>query len=161
MPADTSWTWGDVEGDVVPRTDIVPLCLDGTVQRELEDARKHLRAAKAEDALGHDTSELQAAVEALEARAEAATKTFEVHAIPHTRWRELLTEHRSSDPQERYDASTFVPAAVAACCRQFTSAEQVAKAADEHLTTGQISKLFTAVRRLNEGDDQVPFLRGR
>jgi len=156
-----TWTWDDVAADVVPRTDTVPLCLDGTVQRELEDARKRLRAAKAEDTLQNDTDDLQTAVDELEARAEQATRLFEVHAIPHTRWRDLLTEHRSDNPDERYDAATFVPAAIAACCRQFTSAEQVAKAADSALTTGQISKLFAAVRRMNEGDDQVPFLRGR
>lgn len=160
MPADT-WTWDDVETAVVPRTTTVALCLDGTVQADLDDARRRLRAAKAEDTLQSDTAELQAAVDDLEARAEQATRRFEIHAIPHSRWRDLLTEHRSTDPAERYDAATFVPAAIAACCRQFTSAEQVAKAADTALTTGQISKLFAAVRKMNEGDDQVPTSRGR
>lgn len=161
MPADTGWTWDDVQADVVPRTDLVALCLDGTVQRELDDARRRLRAVQADDAMDAGAADLQGEVAALEERAAQATRQFEVHAIPHTRWRQLLTDHRSDDPSERYDAATFVPAAIAACCRQFTSADQVAKAAEEHLTTGQISKLFAAVRRLNEGDDQVPTWRGR
>jgi hypothetical protein len=155
-----SWTWADVEGDVKPRTDTVDLCLDGTVQRRLEEARKRLRLAKADDALDVDTSTLKDEVEALEQEAEAASRTFDVVACGHRRWRELLTEHRSKNPDERYDAATFVPAAIAECVPQFTSPEQVVKA-QEQLTTGQITKLFVTVRTVNEGDDTVPLTRGR
>lgn len=157
----SDWTWDDVEADVKPRTTTVALCLDGSVQGRIEEARRKLRAVRSDDALDSGSAELQAEVEALEADAEASTVAFEIEAIPHVRWRELLTAHRSETPGERYDAETFVPAAIAACCPQFKSAEQVAKAAESKLTTGQISKLFAAVRLLNEGDDQVPFSRGR
>lgn len=154
------WTWSDVESEVVPRSDTVDLCLDGSVQRKLEDARRRLRDAKKDDALDASASDIQAEVDALEEQAAAATREFEVVALPHTKWRDLLVEHPSDEPGERYDPATFVPAAIAACCPQFASAEQVAKAAETKLTTGQVSKLFRAVRVLNEGDDKVPFTRG-
>jgi hypothetical protein len=155
------WTWSDVEAEVKPRTDTIDLCLDGTIQRRLEDARRQLRQARKDDTLDAGTSDLQDEVTRLEEAAAAATRTFEVVACGHRRWRELLTEHKSDDPAFRYDAATFVPAAIAECVVQFTSAEQVAKAADGKLTTGQISKLFNAVRAVNEGDDEVPTVRGR
>lgn len=162
MPPEPDWSWSDVEAQVKPRTDTVDLCLDGTVQRQLEDARQRLKQARrTSDSLDDGHADLQAEVDRLEAEAAEATRTFDVVSCGHKRWRELLVEHRSDEPGVRYDAETFVPAAIAECVVQFESAEQVAAAADGKLTTGQISKLFTTVRRLNEGDDEVPSLRGR
>lgn len=157
----SDWSWSDVEAQVQPRTETVDLCLNGSVQSKLEDARRRLRQSRRDDALDSGTSDLQAEVDALEEEAQQSTRTFDIVAIGHKAWRELLVAHRSDKKDERYNAETFVPAAIAACCPQFTSPEQVAKAADGKLTTGQITKLFTAARDVNEGDDQVPFLRGR
>jgi hypothetical protein len=84
---------------------------------------------------------------------------FEVVACGHRRWRELLTKHPSKEKGYRYDAATFIPAALAECVVQFTSVEQAGKACDK-LTTGQVSKLFNTVREVNEGDDEVPTVRG-
>lgn len=155
------WTWDDVSREVKPREDVVPLCLDGTIQRKLEQARKRLREAQraSDGTLDTGTAEVRAEVEALEEQARQATREFTIRAVPHMVWRDLLVSH-SGDEGERYNAATFVPAAIAACCPHFESAEQVAQAAqdpDHGLTTGQITKLFTAARLLNEGDDRVPF----
>lgn len=160
MVAPDSWTWGDVESDVVPRTATVDLCLNGTVQARIEAAQARLKAARKSDTLDADSSDAQADLDALETEAEAATRTFTIEACGHRRWRELLVEHRSDEPGERYDAETFIPAAIAECCPQFSDAAQVAQAADK-LTTAQIAKLFGAVRQVNEGDDQAPLTRGR
>lgn len=160
MP-DQAWSWSDVEADVVPRSDEVALCLDGTVQRKIEDVRRRLKQTRNDDALDADSGDLQAELDALEEQAAAATRTFDVVACGHRMWRELLVEHQSDDPGERFNAATFVPAAIAACVVQFESPAQVAAAADGKLTTGQISKLFAAVRRVNEGDDTVPSWLGR
>lgn len=154
------WTWADVEAEVQPRTDTVDLCLDGTLQAQIEDVRRRLAQARNDDALDAGTSELQAELDRLETKAQESTRTFDVVACGHKRWRELLVKHQSDNPGERWNAETFVPAAIAECCPQFESAEQVA-AAQELLTLGQISKLFNKVKHLNEGDDQVPLMRGR
>jgi len=157
----TDWSWSDLQPDEVkPRTETVDLCLDGTIQKRLEDAEKQLRRSGSDDALDSGSSQLQDEVDRLREQAQASTRTFTVRSCGHRRWRELLTEHRSDDPNERYDAETFLPAAFADCVDQFDSAEQVVKAQDM-LTTGQVAKLFAAVRRVNEGDDEVPLLRGR
>lgn len=155
------WSWSDVEDEAKPRTDTVSLVLDGTLQAKIEDARRRVRESRRDDALDSGVTEVQTELDQLEEQAKKATRTFDIVAIGHKAWRELLVKHRSDNKDERYNAETFVPAAIAACCPQFTSAEQVAKAADGKLTTGQITKLFTAARAVNEGDDQVPFLRGR
>lgn len=161
--AEETWTWASVRDQVKPREDVVPLCLDGTVQRRLEVARKRLRDAQrqSDGTLDSGLGDLRAEVDALEAEAEAATRDFTIRAIPHAAWRELLIAHPGDDG-ERYNAATFVPAAIAACCPHFDSAEQVAAAAedaDHGLTTGQVTKLFSMARLLNEGDDRVPFVR--
>lgn len=161
MPQQPEWTWADVEADVKPRVDTVPICLDGTVQSELEEVRRQLRSARADDTLDSGSQSLQDRLVELETQAEAATREFTVRAIPHARWRDLMVKHRSENPEERYDAGTFVPAALAACCDQFTDEEQARRAVDEHLTTGQVLKLFGRIRALNEGDDRVPTTRGR
>jgi hypothetical protein len=158
VAADT-WTWADVEDEVKPRTDVVPLCLDGTIQRELEAARKRLKEARRDDALDASSGGPSADVKRLEAAAQKATRNFEVVACGHRRWRELLTKHPSKEKGYRYDAATFIPAALAECVSQFTSVEQAAAACDK-LTTGQVSKLFNTVREVNEGDDEVPTVRG-
>lgn len=158
MAAET-WTWDDVEGQVKPRTDTVDLCLDGTIQRQLEAARAKVKDARRDDALDAPSGGLRADVERLEQAARDATRTFEVQACGHRRWRELLTKHPSDEPGFRYDAATFIPAALAECVVQFTSVEQAGKAC-EKLTTGQVSKLFNTVRQLNEGNDEVPTGRG-
>lgn len=160
MPTEP-WSWADLaDDDVKPRTATVDLCLDGSIQSRLDDARRRKRSAATDDALDVDTTTVDAEIAELEAAAEAATRTFDVESCGHRRWRELITAHPSEHDNERWDAATFVPAAIAECCAQFTSAEQVV-AAQERLTTGQIGRLFNAIHKLNEGPDAVPLTRGR
>jgi hypothetical protein len=90
----------------------------------------------------------------------AATRTFTVRSVGYRRWRELIEEHPSEKRMERWDPSRFIPAAILECCDQFTSPKQVEMAA-EVLAHGQILKLFSGICRVNEGDDPVPFVRGR
>ena len=155
-----SWSWSDVEQDITPRIRTVDLCLDGEVQQQLEDAERRLRETRTNDSMDSGTSQVQTEVDELRQRARQATRSFEVQAVSHRRWRELLTEHPSDDPGKRYDSETFLPAAFAECIVQFDNADQVVRALDR-LTTGQVTKLFNAIRELNEGDDQVPLPRGR
>jgi hypothetical protein len=156
---DQKWTWADVDDQVKPRTGTVDLCLDGTIQRQLEDARQKLKEARRDDALDASSGGPSADVERLKKAAAKATRTFEVVSCGHLRWRELLTAHPSEEKGFRYNAATFIPAALAECVVQFTSVDQAAKACAK-LTTGQVSKLFNVVRELNEGDDEVPTGRG-
>lgn len=155
--------WSDIASKVRPREDTVALCVDGTVQSQLEAARRRLadERRRSGDALdGGGTQHLQDEIGRLEAQAQESTYQFVIRSCGHERWRELLVEHRSDDPSERWNAESFVPAAIAECCDAFGGAEQVAAAATM-LTTAQILKLFNAVRRVNEDDDLVPTTRGR
>lgn len=154
------WSWADVKQDVKPRTDTVDLCLDGTLVAQADRVRRQIRQAKRDDSLDAGVDDLQAELELLEEAIVDATRTFDVRSCGHRRWRELLVEHQSDDPSERYDAATFVPAAIAECVVQFATAAEVVEA-QEILTTAQISLLFSTVRQLNETDGQVPLLRGR
>lgn len=158
MAAD--WTWADIRQDVKPRTDTVDLCLDGSLVAQADRVRRQIRTSRRDDAMDAGTEDLKAELELLEEAIAEATRTFDVESCGHRRWRELLTAHPSDDPSERYDVATFVPAAIAECVVQFESAEQVVEA-QEILTTAQISKLFTAVRALNETESPVPLPRGR
>jgi hypothetical protein len=160
VAADT-WTWADVDGQVQPRTATVDLCLDGTIQAQLEDARRRLKEARRDDALDASSGGPSADVKRLEKAAVKATRTFEVVSCGWRRWRELQVAHpyKGKDGAYRWDASTFVPAALAECVVQFTSEEQAVKACDK-LTPGQVLKLFVTVQQVNEGDDTVPIGRG-
>lgn len=160
-----AWTWGDVaaNGGVTPRTDTVDLVLDGNIAAELEKARSALSAAKrSHDTLGisDEIREAEGRVAELEERALESTRTFTVRAVGYRRWRELVEANRSDDPNERWDATTFVPAVLLECCDQFATEADVEQAIDV-LSTGQIVKLFSKARLLNEGDDSVPTVRGR
>ena len=154
------WSWADVKQDVKPRTDTVDLCLDGTLVAQADRVRRQIRQAKRDDSLDAGVDDLQAELELLEEAIGQATRTFDIRSCGHRRWRELLVAHQSDDPAERYDAGTFVPAAIAECVVQFESAADVVEA-QELLTTAQISKLFSAVRALNETDGALPLPRGR
>ena len=155
--------WSDIAGQARPREATVSLCVDGTVQSRLEAARRRLadeRRRSADTLDGGDVGPALEEVERLEDQAATSTFEFAVRSCGHERWRELLVTHRSDDPAERWDASTFVPAAIAECCDAFDSPAEVSDAA-KTLTTAQILKLFNAVRRVNEDDDLVPTTRGR
>ena len=158
MAAD--WTWADIREDVKPRTDTVDLCLDGSLVAQADRVRRRIRDVRKDDALDVSTGDMQAELELIEEAIAKATVTFDVQSCGHRRWRELLVKHQSDDPAERYDAATFVPAAIAECVVQFESAADVVEA-QELLTTAQISKLFTAVRALNETESALPLPRGR
>jgi hypothetical protein len=159
------------EVTVTPRTETVWLCLDGAVQRDLEQAQRQLQDASKDDALDSGAGQLREKVADLERRAAESTRPFEVYAVSWRQWRELKEQHPPTADQAKrmlvvglvapYNDETFVPEAIAACCVQFRDAEQVARAADDgKLTHGQVVKLFRAVRQLNEGDNAVPPVRG-
>lgn len=159
-----AWSWADVaaNGGVSPRTDTVDLVLDGNIAAELEKARVALSVAKrADDTLGQEqVKAAEQTVAELEERAIESTRTFTVRSVGYRRWRELVEACPSDDPTERWDAETFVPAVLLECCDQFSTEDEVAQAVDV-LSTGQVVKLFSKARLLNEGDDSVPTVRGR
>lgn len=155
----SDWTWADVKDQVEPAVDTVPLVLDRRSAVEIEQARRALvEARKADDSL--DGSDVVAAEEHLAAlEAHAPVRDFTVRSVGHRRWRELVEAHPGREG-ERWNAETFIPAVLLEACDQFTSEADVDHAL-EVLTTGQVAKLFAKIRVLNEGDDEVPTVRGR
>lgn len=156
-----TWSWGDISDGVSPRTETVDLVLDGNIAAQIEEARRRLKEAEREDSLdGKQAKEAREELERLEEVAQASVRTFTVRSVGYRRWRELLESCPSDDPDERWNAETFIPAVLLEACDQFTSEEDVEQAINV-LSTGQIAKLFGKARLVNEGDDSVPLVRGR
>lgn len=157
---DTAWSWSDLgDGEVAPRVATVDLVIPTAAQRaRLDEIAEALDRAKADDSIAAGgAAELAEELAAIEAE---ASRTFTVRSVGYRRWRELIEEHPSDNRMERWDPATFLPAAILECCDQFKTEKQVEQAA-EVLAHGQILKLFAAIRQVNEGDDPVPFGRGR
>lgn len=157
MP-DAEWSWGDLD-EVAPRSGTVDLVIPTGAQRaRLDELHAALERAQADDSIAAGgAADLRAEAASIEAE---STRTFTVRSLGYRRWRELIEEHPTDDRMQRWDPATFVPAAILACCDQFTTAKQVEQA-EEVLAHGQILRLFAAIRAINEGDDPVPTGRGR
>lgn len=162
MSPESEWSWGDVAGEVTPRTDTVDLVLDANIGAQLDEARAHLtEVRRSSDTLADtDIAEARTEVERLERAAAESVRAFTVRSTSYRRWREMMEASPPREEGARWYPTTFVPAVLLECCDQFRSEGDVAQAI-EVLTTGQVARLFNAARKLNEGDGQVPTGRGR
>lgn len=146
---------------VTARTAEVPLCLDGAVGAALAKARRTVERLEADDdslAAPEGLAEARAELEELEARAAAATYTFEVKGLPWRQWRELVDAHPATEgtptiPMARGMTvqATLVPPAIVACCDDFDSEDDL-----DVFAEGQLVQLFLAVTEVNGAKDSVP-----
>lgn len=156
-------SFDDILAKTKPRVGTETLCLDGEVQHALDDARRRLsRAEDASDTMADaEVDSLSAEVEELEARAEAASHTFTVRALPFEEWRLLVDAHPRKDgvPEVPISRSASVPVtliapAFAACVDDIPDGG----AADrliERLVEGQVVQLFRKVSELNGSGDRI------
>lgn len=146
-----------------PRETTVQVCLAGDAGAELEALEEELGQ------LGewHPTSlgeanpavELQAQLEAARQRVRESAVTFRFRALGHRAYSNLLAAHPAPEgSKEPYDAGTFFPAVLAACCVEPSlTAAQVDRLLDV-VNDGTARTLFAAALAVNEEPSPVPFL---
>lgn len=149
----------------LPRQE-VPICLRGDLVaawQSLERRFKQANASADEDALASSRSaeavKLAEEMAALQDQMRAATRVFQLQALPRDEWHELLRKHPPrEDEQTEFNRTTFPVAAVAACTivPKMTEA-QAGKLAGEKLTQGQWDTLFAHVWMMNSSQVDVPF----
>lgn len=156
------WSWSDIKDQASLPEDVVPICIDGRILVRLKAAQAKLREAlrQSDGTLGAEgVADLRAEISKIEEDRQEATRDFKVHAISYKKWRELVVAHPSDKSNRQFDAETFVPAAIAACCPHFTADEIVSAIEDDDspLSTESVEKLFQAIWKLNSGDYPAPF----
>jgi hypothetical protein len=141
-----------------PRTETVPIHLDGSLVNEHEAAVRALAAATQDDDSLASTAvqAAAAAVTAIEERMEADAEEFILSSVSREEWAGLLAEFPPTKEERRaghdHDPKKFPPAAVAACVVQpegFTRDDAVALAKSKAVPSGEFNKLWMAALRLN------------
>ena len=140
----------------------VKVCLAGDAAGELEA----LEAELGQLGEWHPTSlgeknpafELQERVEAARQRVREAAAEFRFRALGHRAYSNLLAAHPAQDSsKEPYDAGTFLPAVLAACCIEPSlTAAQVDRLLDV-VNDGTARMLFQAALSVNEEPSPIPF----
>jgi len=150
----------DIDGwldDYQPRTVPAAVCNRNDLFDEHTAAQAALSAAS-------DPSDIQAAAELvaeLEAKIEAATRTFTFRSVSTLEWADLIAKHPPTDEQLRSDpladhnAETFPPAAVAATSADGLTVPQ-AETMRRKLRHAEWLKVWGAVLSANLGVLETP-----
>lgn len=146
-----------------PREVTVQVCLAGDVGAELEA----LEAELGQLGEWHSTSlgevnpayELQERLTVARERAREAAVEFRFRALGHRAYSNLLAAHPAPEgSKEPYDAGTFLPAVLVACCIEPSlTLAQVNQLLDK-VNDGTARTLFAAALAVNEEPSPVPFL---
>lgn len=146
-----------------PREVTVQVCLAGDVGAELEA----LEAELGQLGEWHSTSlgevnpayDLQERITVARERAREAAVEFRFRALGHRAYSNLLAAHPAPEGSkgQPYDAGTFLPAVLAACCVEPTlTPAQVDRLLDV-VNDGTARTLFAAALAVNEEPSPVPF----
>lgn len=151
-------------GGAKPREGGVPICLAGDLVGELE--RLHDELARVGEKWAPESMadadprlELVQRIEAVREDMRAASVTFRLRALGHRAFSNLVVAHPApqSDSGVAYDAATFLPALVAACCIEpVMTVEQVGQLLDV-VNDGQARELYAAALAINEEPSPLPF----
>lgn len=145
-----------------PREVTVRVCLAGDAGAELEALEQELGQ------LGewHPTSlgqanpayELQQRVDEARQRVRETSVEFRFRALGHRAYSNLLAAHPAPDgSKEPYDAGTFLPAVLAACCVEPSlTPAQVDRLLDV-VNDGTARILFSTALAVNEEPSPIPF----
>lgn len=145
-----------------PREVTVKVCLAGDAGAELEALEEELGALGEwqPTSLGEKNPafELQERIQAARQRVRDASVEFRFRALGHRAYSNLLAAHPAPDgSKDPYDASTFLPAILAACCVEPTlTPAQVDRLLDV-VNDGTARTLFAAALAVNEEPSPVPF----
>lgn len=154
----------DLIAEAKPRESRVGVCLDGALLAEHEQAEAELQRAVADGVEPNSLSDVPPSVAAaarvreLEERIRALERVFVFRALPPWEYRRLISAYPPDEPRLRWNAETFPPALIAACCIEpvkFASADDVRRLL-EKLNEGVQDQLFDAAFRANEGGGEIP-----
>jgi hypothetical protein len=146
-----------------PREVTVPVCLAGDVGAELEALEAELGELGEwkQTSLGevNPAYEVQERLTVARERARDAAVEFRFRALGHRAYSNLLAAHPAPEgSKEPYDAETFLPAMLVACCIEPSlTLAQVNQLLDK-VNDGTARTLFAAALAVNEEPSPVPFL---
>lgn len=147
-----------------PREGEVPICLAGDLVGEVERLQGELARA-GEGWVSTSMADVDprvALMEEIEAAREgmrAASATFRMRALGHRAYSNLIAAHPAAEQNKGvpYDAATFLPALVAACCIDpVMTVDEVGQLLDT-VNDGQARELFGAALAVNEEPSPLPF----
>lgn len=145
-----------------PREVTVRVCLAGDAGAELEALETELGELGEwqPSSLGerNPAYELQERITAARERARAAAVEFRFRALGHRAYSNLIAAHPPAEgSKEPYDAGTFLPAVLSACCVEPSlTPAQVDRLLDV-VNDGTARTLFAAALAVNEEPSPVPF----
>ena len=145
-----------------PREVTVRVCLAGDAAGELEALQQELGELGEWEptSLGqvNPAYELQERLEAARQRVREASVEFRFQALGHRAYSNLLAAHPAPEgSKEPYDAGTFLPAVLAACCVEPSlTPAQVDRLLDV-VNDGTARALFAAALAVNEEPSPIPF----
>ena len=145
-----------------PREATVQVCLAGDVGAELEALEAELAdlGEWTPTSLGqaNPAFELRERIEAARQRVRDAAVEFRFRALGHRAYSNLLAAHPApEDSKEPYDAGSFLPALLAACCIEPSlTPAQVDRLLDV-VNDGTARILFQMALSVNEEPSPVPF----
>jgi hypothetical protein len=145
-----------------PREAAMQVCLAGDAGAELEALEEELgqlgewRPASLGEA--NPALELQERIEVARQRVRDTAVEFRFRALGHRAYSNLLAAHPAPEgSKEPYDAGTFLPAVLVACCIEPSlTLAQVDRLLDV-VNDGTARTLFAAALAVNEEPSPVPF----
>ena len=145
-----------------PREVTVRVCLAGDAAGELEALEQKLGQLGEwqPTSLGQTNPayELQERIDAARQRVREASVEFRFRALGHRAYSNLLAAHPAPEGvEEPYDAGTFLPAVLAACCVEPSlTPAQVDRLLDV-VNDGTARTLFASALAVNEEPSPIPF----
>ncbi|WP_405883671.1 hypothetical protein OG747_36815 [Streptomyces sp. NBC_01384] len=145
-----------------PREVTVQVCLAGDAGGELES----LEAELGELGEWQPTSlaernpafELQERIQAARQRVREAVVEFKFRALGHRAYSNLLAAHPApQDSKEPYDAGTFLPAVLVACCVEPSLTPAQVYQLLDRVNDGTARMLFATALSVNEEPSPIPF----
>jgi hypothetical protein len=153
---------GSLLAQATPREVTVLVCLAGDVSGQLQALEVELDSLGewAPTSLGEQDPAvgLREQIAQAEAQVREASAPFRFRALGHRAYSSLLAAHPAAEgSQEPYDAATFLPALLAACCAEPELTPAQADRLLDVVNDGQARALFAAALMVNEEPSPVPF----
>lgn len=145
-----------------PRETTIAVCLAGDASGELEALEAELAdlGEWQPTSLGeaNPAVELRERIAAARQRVRDAAVTFRFRALGHRRYSDLLAAHPAPDgSKEPYDAGSFLPALLAACCAEPSLAPAQVDRLLDAVNDGTARILYQAALSVNEEPSPIPF----
>lgn len=153
---------GELLKQASPREATIRVCLAGDVAAELEALEQELGQLgewqPTSLAEKNPAFELQERVEECRQRVRDMSVELKFRALGHRAYSDLLAEHPAPEgSKEPYDAGTFLPAVLAACCVEPAMTPAQVDLLLDRVNDGTARVLFATALSVNEEPSPVPF----